>query len=82
MQILSRRCDTVLSRRFHVLVDNVHLLSFGILATGDREKSNEFQKRLASGESMDDLLVEAFAVVREAAWRVLGLRHYDVQVPA
>lgn len=48
--------------------------------SGDRQKTAEFQKRLASGESMDDVLVEAFAVVREAAWRVLELRHYDVQV--
>ena len=36
--------------------------------------------RLADGESLDDLLPEAFATVREAAWRVLGMRHYDVQI--
>ena len=36
--------------------------------------------RLASGETLDSLLVEAFAVVREASWRILELRHYDVQL--
>src|SRR6516164_2078189 len=40
----------------------------------------EFRERLDAGESMDDLLIEAFAVVREAAWRVLGQRHFDVQL--
>ena len=40
----------------------------------------EFKNRLANGEDLDDLLPEAFATIREAAWRVLGQRHYDVQV--
>ncbi|MEY4322668.1 MAG: hypothetical protein RL410_449 [Actinomycetota bacterium] len=40
----------------------------------------EFQKRYADGESLDDLMPEAFAAVREAAWRTLGQRHYDVQI--
>ena len=39
-----------------------------------------FRARLAAGESLDSLLPEAFAVVREAAWRVLRMRHYDVQL--
>ena len=39
-----------------------------------------FRKRLKEGESLDDLLPEAFALVREAAWRVLRMRHYDVQL--
>ena len=43
-------------------------------------KTNEFKDRLANGESLDDLLPEAFAVVREAAKRHLGQRHYDVQL--
>ena len=38
------------------------------------------RQRLADGETVDDLLVEAFAVAREAAWRTLGQRHFDVQV--
>ena len=43
-------------------------------------KTDEFRERIAQGESLDDLLPEAFAVVREAAKRVLGERHYDVQL--
>jgi preprotein translocase subunit SecA len=43
-------------------------------------KTVEFRERLDQGESLDDLLVEAYAVVREAAWRVLGQRHFDVQM--
>jgi len=45
-----------------------------------RDKTLEFRERLANGETLDDLLPEAFAVVREAAKRVLGQRHYDVQL--
>ncbi|MFZ0768935.1 MAG: preprotein translocase subunit SecA, partial [Acidimicrobiales bacterium] len=45
-----------------------------------RAKTDEFRARLAEGETLDDLLIEAFAVVREAAWRVLGQRPYDVQL--
>ena len=45
-----------------------------------RAKTDEFRARLADGEELDDLLLEAFAVVREAATRVLGQRHYDVQL--
>ncbi|MBV1758232.1 MAG: preprotein translocase subunit SecA, partial [Dethiosulfatibacter sp.] len=43
-------------------------------------KTQEFKERLASGESVDDILPEAYAVVREASWRVLGMKHYEVQV--
>ena len=43
-------------------------------------KTNEFRERLAHGQTLDDLLPEAFAVVREAARRTLGQRHYDVQL--
>ena len=45
-----------------------------------RAKTDEFRSRLASGETLDDILPEAFAVVREASWRVLGMRHFDVQL--
>ena len=45
-----------------------------------RAKTNEFRARYASGESLDDLLPEAFAAVREASKRTLGQRHYDVQL--
>ena len=45
-----------------------------------RAKTAEFKSRYAGGESLDDLLAEAFAVIREAAKRTLGQRHYDVQI--
>jgi len=54
-----------------------------IQALSDEElkgKTGEFRQRLANGETLDDLLVEAFAVVREAGLRVLGMRHFDVQL--
>jgi preprotein translocase subunit SecA len=45
-----------------------------------RQKTVEYRQRVANGESLDDLLVEAFAVVREAGRRVLNMRHFDVQL--
>src|SRR5487761_2261357 len=45
-----------------------------------QHKTVEFRARLDEGETLDDLLVEAFAVIREASWRVLGQRHFDVQL--
>ena len=45
-----------------------------------RSKTELFKERLSNGESLDDLMPEAFAVVREAAKRTLGQRHYDVQI--
>jgi len=45
-----------------------------------RAKTDEFRQRLAHGETLNDILVEAFAAVREAAGRTIGLRHYDVQL--
>ncbi|MBQ6020174.1 MAG: preprotein translocase subunit SecA [Clostridia bacterium] len=45
-----------------------------------RAKTDEFKTRLANGETLDDILPEAFAVCREASWRVLGMKHFRVQV--
>ncbi len=45
-----------------------------------RGKTEEFKKQLQEGKTLDDLLPEAFAVVREASKRVLGMRHFDVQL--
>lgn len=45
-----------------------------------KEKTTEFKQRLADGETLDDLLPEAFAAVREASKRTIGLRHYDIQM--
>ncbi len=47
---------------------------------GLKAKTDEFKERLQKGESLDDLLPEAFAVCREAAWRALGMKHYRVQL--
>ncbi len=58
------------------LADEIRALSDDAL----RAKTGEFKQRLEKGEDLDDLLPEAFAVVREASTRVLGLRHYDVQI--
>src|ERR1051326_3654555 len=44
------------------------------------QKTQEFKQRLANGETLDDLLIEAFAVCREAGRRVLNMRHFDVQL--
>ncbi|MGZ5406132.1 MAG: preprotein translocase subunit SecA, partial [Nocardioides sp.] len=54
---------------------------FVVMSDDDlRGMTDEFRKRLADGESLDDLMPEAFATVREAAKRVIGQRHYDVQI--
>ena len=45
-----------------------------------KAKTQEFKNRLANGETLDDILPEAFATVREASWRVLGMKHYKVQI--
>jgi len=64
-------------------VDRINSLEAEIKKLDDGQlaaKTGEFKERLAKGESLDDLLPEAFAVTREAAWRVLGQRHFDVQL--
>ncbi|MDX1691132.1 MAG: preprotein translocase subunit SecA [Acidimicrobiia bacterium] len=70
-------------KQFDELVDAVNALEPEVEALSDdqlRAKTDEFRSRLADGETLDDLQVEAFAVVREAARRVLGQRPYDVQI--
>lgn len=65
------------------IVDKIEALDSDMQALSDEElraKTTEFKERLANGETLDDLLVEAFAVVREAAYRVLGIKHYRVQL--
>ena len=64
-------------------VDAVNALEPEISALSDealKAKTDEFKGRLAKGESLDDLLPEAFAVVREASKRTLGMRPFDVQI--
>ena len=70
-------------KELEALVDVVNEFEPEIQALSDdelRAKTDEFRSRLAEGETLDDIQAEAFAVVREAAQRVLGQRHYDVQV--
>ncbi len=65
------------------LVPDIGALEPEMEALGDaalQAKTGEFRRRLDAGEDLDDLLIEAFAVVREAGKRVLGQRHYDVQL--
>ena len=65
------------------LVPDINALESSIQSLSDdalRGKTAEFRTRLERGESLDDLLIEAFAVVREGAHRVIGQRHYDVQL--
>jgi len=70
-------------KRLQPKVAAINALEPAIRALSDddlRAKTAEFRRELASGKTLDDLLVPAFAVVREAARRVLGMRHYDVQL--
>ena len=70
-------------RELSKIVDQVNSFEPAIIALSDealRGKTLEFKSRLAAGETLDGLLPEAFAVVREAAKRTLGQRHYDVQI--
>ena len=70
-------------KRITPLVDKIEALRPAMQALSDEQladKTKEFKERLANGETLDDLLVEAYAVVREAAARVLGMEHYRVQL--
>ena len=65
------------------IVDRVNVFEEALSALSDealKAKTNEFRQRFKDGEPLDDLLPEAFAVVREASVRTLGLRHFDVQL--
>lgn len=70
-------------KKINPIVDKIEALDEDMQALSDEElkaKTPEFKDRLANGETLDDILVEAFAVVREAASRVLGIKHYRVQL--
>ena len=70
-------------KRVMPIVDKINSLSEDMSKLTDielREKTNEFKNRLNNGETLDDILPEAFALVREASFRVLGMRHFDVQL--
>ncbi len=70
-------------KRIMPLVEKIESLDETMQALTDEElkgKTEEFKKRLADGETLDDILPEAFAVVREAAVRTVGMKHYRVQL--
>ena len=70
-------------KRIRSIVEEINGLEPSLLSLSDtslRAKTEEFKERLAKGETLDDILPEAFAVVREASKRVLGMRHFDVQM--
>ena len=70
-------------KRIRSIVEEINGLESSLLSLSDtslRAKTQEFKDRLAKGETLDDILPEAFAVVREASKRVLGMRHFDVQM--
>ena len=81
-KIVGTRNDREL-KRISVYVDQVNALEEDIKKLSDeqlRGKTLEFKERLNGGESLEELLPEAFAVCREASWRVLEMRHFDVQL--
>ena len=70
-------------KRVKPIVEKINSLEPEVQKLSDdelRNKTIEFKDRLAKGETLDDILPEAFAVVREASKRVLGMRHFDVQL--
>lgn len=70
-------------KKYQKKVQSINSLEPEIKVLSDdelRAKTDEFKQRLENGESLDSILPEAFAVVREASWRVNGQRHYDVQL--
>lgn len=70
-------------KKIEPIVDKIEKLDTEMTKLTDeqlKEKTVEFKNRLNSGETLDDLLPEAFAVIREASWRVLGMKHFRVQL--
>ena len=81
-KVFGTRSDREL-RRIMPMVQQIEALEDGYRSLSDaelREKTSWLKGRLAAGESLDDILPDAFATVREAADRVLGMRHYTVQL--
>ena len=81
-KIFGSRNDRLI-RQYQQTVARINAMEPEIAALSDealRGKTDEFRQRLAGGEALDNLLPEAFAVVREAGKRVLGMRHFDVQL--
>jgi len=82
-KLFSDRLNAQTLRKLATVVEKVNAYEDEIHALSDealRAKTDSFKKRIETGESLESLLPEAYAVVREAALRVLGERHYDVQI--
>jgi preprotein translocase subunit SecA len=70
-------------KKLQPLVEEINSLESGVRKLSDvelRQKTGEFRKRLSDGETIDEILPEAFAVVREVAHRTINMRHFDVQL--
>ena len=70
-------------KRIYPIADRIEAMDADMQKLTDEElrnKTKEFKDRLANGETLDDILPEAYAAVREAAWRAIGLKHYRVQL--
>ena len=86
MSLLDRilsKSDEAEIKKINAIVDKIDAEEDRFKAMSDDElknMTNIFKERLANGETLDDILVEAFAVAREASWRVLGMRQYRVQL--
>ena len=86
MSIFTKMFGTHSERELKLIyptVDKIEALRPAMMELSDEElrgKTKEFKERLAEGQTLDDILVEAFAAVREAARRVLGMEHYRVQL--
>src|SRR3954471_24859484 len=81
-QIFGSRNDRLL-KQYRKVVERVNALESQYEKLSDdalRAKTQEFRDRVAKGESLDDLLAEAFTVVREGSKRVMKMRHFDVQL--
>ncbi|HEV3009027.1 MAG TPA: hypothetical protein VGX52_08345, partial [Burkholderiales bacterium] len=81
-RIFGSRNQRLLKQYAHA-VDSINALEPALEKLSDallREKTNELKKRYADGATLDELLPEAFAVVREASKRTLRMRHFDVQL--
>ena len=81
-KIFGSRNDRLL-KQYRKSVAKINALESEMQALSDESlqaKTAEFKQRLADGQTLDDILVEAFAVCREASRRVLGMRHFDVQL--
>ena len=83
LQKILRAGEGKILRRLKAISDAVNSVEEDFRAMTDaelRQETDVFKQRIADGTSVDELLVEAFAVAREGARRTLGQRHFDVQV--